>query len=222
METRAVLASLGSLPHTRPCSVPAPCNQHPSRTFWLRGSEARPTGGRKAEGLSSVARNLYQEKLPLLRDGRRRQSGRDASWGGLPSTFTATCSRLRLTNWLVWFGSCTSSQACVGQSPPVVFTLPGPRRERPVSSWGGGKFAGASSSGPMLLFRDPAGLGSGGGGQGPHQPGISNVGLWLEREKDSPCRFPIPGPVHGGCDGAHYLQAGTFLKVWFCSKTQNF
>lgn len=73
METRAVPASLGSLPHTRPCSVPAPCNQHPSRTFWLRESEARPTGGRKAEGLSSVARNLYQEKLPLLRDGRRRQ-----------------------------------------------------------------------------------------------------------------------------------------------------
>lgn len=63
METRAVPASLGSLPHTRPCSVPAPCNQHPSRTFWLRESEARPTGGRKAEGLSSGARSLRKPSL---------------------------------------------------------------------------------------------------------------------------------------------------------------
>lgn len=63
METRAVPASLGSLPHAWPCSVPAPCNQHPSRTFWLRESEARPTGGRKAEGLSSGARSLRKPSL---------------------------------------------------------------------------------------------------------------------------------------------------------------
>lgn len=40
------------------------------------------------------------------------------------------------------------------------------------------------------------------------------------KEKRLCRRFPVPGHVLRGHYGAHCLQAGSCLKVWFCSKTQ--
>lgn len=86
---------------------------------------------------------------------------------------------------------------------------------------------GARSGAPSLQgipFLPPAAL-----PPGPHAGGVEvrgrvrgaggtfHVGLgWDGRKTAWPA--PVPGHVRRGHYGAYYLQAGNFLKVWFCSK----
>lgn len=100
--------------------------------------------------------------------------------------------------------------------------------KRLVLPWAGAEsevrgppLAGASLSHPTLLLPGPHMLGGRGRGGG-HTSRDPFMWDAAGKEQRFCCRFPGPGHVLRGRYGACYLQAGSCLKVWFCSKTQRF